>query len=138
MRFSDTAAITVTSVIRRLPLIAIGLIAVLAGVFHERTASGAAPSPTKGVVLINTNLGLENGNAAGTGIVLTKTGEVLTNNHVISGATMIKVTVPSTRKTYVADVMGYDITDDVALLKLEGASNLATATIGSSASLKVG
>src|SRR5262249_20153886 len=91
-----------------------------------------------GVVLINTNLGLENGNAAGTGIVLTKSGEVLTNNHVISGATTIKVTVPATRRTYTADVMGYDITDDVALLKLEGASNLATATLGSSSTLKIG
>jgi S1-C subfamily serine protease len=124
--------------IRRVPLVAVVALAVLAGIVHEHTASGAPPSPTKGVVLINTNLGLEQGNAAGTGIVLTKNGEVLTNNHVISGATTIKVTVPSTRRTYTADVMGYDITDDVALLKLEGASNLATASLGSSSSLKIG
>jgi S1-C subfamily serine protease len=109
-----------------------------AGKAHAASTATPTPSPTKGVVLVNTNLGLENGSAAGTGIVLTKTGEVLTNNHVISGATSIKVTVPATKRSYVADVIGYDMTDDVALLKLEGATNLATATIGNSAKVKVG
>ena len=114
-------------------------LAVLAGAGKAHAASTpATSSPTKGVVLVNTNLGLENGTAAGTGIVLTKTGEVLTNNHVIAGATSIKVTVPATRRSYVADVIGYDITDDVALLKLQGAKNLATATMGNSANVKVG
>jgi S1-C subfamily serine protease len=89
-------------------------------------------------VLITTNLALENGSAAGTGIVLTKSGQVLTNNHVIRGATTIKVIVPSPRHTYTATVAGYDIVDDVALLKVQGAANLATATRGNSAKLKVG
>lgn len=96
------------------------------------------PSPTRGVVLVNTNLALENASAAGTGIVLTKDGEVLTNNHVIRGATTIKVAVPATKKTYSATVVGYDIVDDIALLKLQGATNLATATRGNSATLKLG
>ena len=87
---------------------------------------------------MNTNLALENGSAAGTGIVLTKNGEVLTNNHVIAGATTIRVTVPATKRSYTADVLGYDIVHDVALLKLENASNIATATIGNSAKLAVG
>ena len=112
--------------------------AVLAGAAQGRAASAATPAPTKGVVLVNTNLGLQNGAAAGTGIVLTKTGEVLTNNHVIAGATSIKVTVPATKRSYVADVIGYDVTDDVALLQLENATNLATATMGNSAQVKVG
>lgn len=94
--------------------------------------------PTAGVVLINTNLGVEGGSAAGTGIVLTKTGEVLTNNHVIEGATTIKVTVPATNRTYTADVIGYDISDDVALIQLQAATNLTTATFGNSAKLKIG
>lgn len=98
----------------------------------------AATTPTKGVVIVNTNLALENASAAGTGIVLTKTGEVVTNNHVVAGATTIKVTVPATRQTYAATVVGYDITDDVALLQLQGATNLATATTGNSAKLKIG
>ena len=57
--------------------------------------------------------------AAGTGIVLTSNGEILTNNHVIDGATSIKVTVVSTGKTYTATVVGDDPTDDVAVLQLE-------------------
>ena len=60
------------------------------------------------------------------------------SNHVIAGATTIKVTIPATHKIYTADVLGYDPTDDIALLKLEGASNLATATTGNSAKLKIG
>jgi len=94
--------------------------------------------PTTGVVLVNTNLALQGATAAGTGIVLTKTGEVLTNNHVIAGATTITVTVPATKKTYTASVIGYDVTDDIALIKLQSATNLATATFGTSAKLKIG
>jgi S1-C subfamily serine protease len=124
-------------VIRRL-LPVVAALAVLVGAAFGGEAAAATPAPTKGVVLVNTNLALENGSAAGTGIVLTKNGEVLTNNHVIAGATTIKVTVPATKRSYTADVLGYDIVHDVALLKLENASNLATATIGDSAKLRVG
>jgi len=96
------------------------------------------PSPTRGVVLVKTNLALENASAAGTGIVLTKTGEILTNNHVIRGATTINVVVPATHRTYSASVVGYDIADDIALIQVQGATNLATATRGNSAKLKLG
>ena len=96
------------------------------------------PKATIGVVLVDTNLALQGATAAGTGIVMTKTGEVLTNNHVIAGATTITVTVPATKKTYTASVLGYDVADDVALLKLQGATNVATATFGKSAKLKLG
>jgi S1-C subfamily serine protease len=98
----------------------------------------AASPPTRGVALVNTNLGLVDSSGAGSGIVLSKTGEVLTNNHVIRGATTIKVKIPSSGRTYSATVLGYSIVDDVALLKLQGASNLATATRGNSAKLNVG
>jgi S1-C subfamily serine protease len=68
-----------------------------AGAAHATTTTTApAPKLTKGVVIVTTNLQYENAAAAGTGIVLTKTGEILTNNHVMRGATTIKVTVPST------------------------------------------
>jgi S1-C subfamily serine protease len=95
------------------------------------------PKPTTGVVLITTNLAYENANAAGTGIVLTKNGEIVTNNHVIRGATTINVVVPSTGRTYPATVLGYDIADDVALLKVS-ATNMATAARGNSSTVKIG
>ncbi len=90
-----------------------------------------------GVVVIDTNLAYQGNAAAGTGMVLTSSGEVLTNNHVISGATTVKVVVPKTGHTYTARVVGYDRTADVALLQLQGASNLKTVSI-SSAKLAVG
>jgi S1-C subfamily serine protease len=81
-----------------------------------------------GIVDVNTVLGLQSARAAGTGMVLTSTGEILTNNHVISGATSISVTVVATGATYKATVVGYDPTQDVAVLQAGGASGLATIT----------
>jgi S1-C subfamily serine protease len=102
-------------------------------------AKRASESPTgTGVVVINTNLRLEDTVAAGTGMVLTSSGRILTNNHVIAGATTIRVVVPNTTHRYAARVVGYDIADDVAVLQLRGARNLRTVTIGSSATLTVG
>jgi S1-C subfamily serine protease len=100
-------------------------------------ARGSAKPVGSGVVVIDTNLAYQGNAAAGTGMVLTSSGEVLTNNHVISGATTIKVLVPKTGKSYKARVLGYDRTADVALLQLQGASNLKTVSI-SSARLSVG
>ncbi len=90
------------------------------------------------VVDIDTNLAYQNAGAAGTGIVLSSTGEILTNNHVIRGASTIKVTDVGNRRTYSATVVGYDVSADVAVVKLEGASGLQTAAIGNSATVKVG
>jgi S1-C subfamily serine protease len=119
-----------------LRLIAAALVAV--GAFAGNAAAATkTTSFTQGVVLVTTNLAYENASAAGTGIVLTKSGEILTNNHVIRGATTIKVIVPA-GKTYTASVIGYDVSDDIALIKVNGATNLATATRGNSAALKVG
>ncbi len=94
-----------------------------------RARSGAS---SDGVVVIMTQLGFQGGAAAGTGMVLTSSGRVLTNNHVIAGATSVRVTVPKTHRSYTAHVVGYDVADDVAVLKLDGASGLATVTRGSS------
>ncbi len=88
-----------------------------------------------GVVVVETNLAYENGAAAGTGMVLTPSGQVLTNNHVIRGATAIKVVVPQAHRTYAARVLGYSVGADVALLQLKNASGLATIALGRSASL---
>lgn len=93
---------------------------------------------TRGLVNIYTVLGFQQSEAAGTGIVLTSSGEVLTNNHVISGATKITVQVVATGKSYTASVVGTDPADDVAVLQLSNAKNLATATIGDSSTVRVG
>jgi S1-C subfamily serine protease len=89
----------------------------------------ATAAESRGVVLIDTVLGYQDAAAAGTGIVLTSNGEVVTNYHVVEGATSIKVTIASTGKTYTATVVGHDQTDDVALLQLKGAAKLTTAKI---------
>src|SRR5262245_38349727 len=85
---------------------------------------------TDSVVTIYTKLGYQNSEAAGTGIVINPSGLVLTNNHVIRGATTLRVTVVGTGRTYSATVLGYSVAADVALLKLANASGLPTATIG--------
>jgi S1-C subfamily serine protease len=90
-----------------------------------------------GVVDINTVLGYQNGEAAGTGMVLTANGEILTNNHVVQGATKITVIVVSTGASYTATVVGTDPGDDVAVLQLSGASRLQVADF-STASAAVG
>jgi S1-C subfamily serine protease len=104
---------------------------------------GFAPHPaaaalSTGVVDVTTTLGYQNGSAAGTGIVLTSTGEILTNNHVIRGATDLRVIDPSTGRSYAATVVGYSVTRDIAVLQLTGASHLHTVTLGNSATVKVG
>jgi len=76
--------------------------------------------------------------AAGTGIVLTSNGTVLTNNHVIRGATSIKVTDVGNGRTYTAKVVGYDATKDVAVIQLQNASGLTTANLGDSSSVQTG
>jgi S1-C subfamily serine protease len=84
-----------------------------------------------GLVDVVTTLGYQGGKAAGTGMVLTSTGEVLTNNHVIDGATSIKATDTGNGRTYTAKVVGYDKTHDVAVLRLQNASGLQTVTLSS-------
>jgi S1-C subfamily serine protease len=98
----------------------------------------ATSSQLTGVVDIVTTVGFGQGEAAGTGIVLTSDGTILTNNHVISGSTSIKVTVLATGRTYTANVVGTSATNDIAVLRLEGAGGLATAPMGSSAGVTVG
>ncbi|GAA3614851.1 S1C family serine protease [Microlunatus ginsengisoli] len=86
----------------------------------------ATAAEAKGVVLINTKLSYAGAEGAGTGMILTSSGQVLTNYHVVEGATEIVVTVASTGKTYRARVIGHDQTHDIALLQLKNASGLDT------------
>ncbi|MGH9047782.1 MAG: S1C family serine protease, partial [Acidimicrobiales bacterium] len=74
----------------------------------------------------------------GTGMIVTASGEVITNNHVIDGAKSISVTLDGSSKSYTAEVVGAVPTDDVALLQIEGVSGLPTVTFGNSSTVAVG
>ena len=102
---------------------------------HGLDVSAIAAKVDPGVVDINTTLA--GGEAAGTGMVLTPDGLVLTNNHVIDGATSVTAQVAGTSKSYSADVLGYDASDDVALIQLKGASGLDTVSTGDSSKVQV-
>src|SRR6202007_1339473 len=65
-------------------------------------------------------------------------GEILTNNHVVNGATSVSVTDVGNGKTYKATVVGYDESQDIAVLQLSGASGLTTAATGNSSTVQVG
>lgn len=89
-------------------------------------APAAAVAVSSGLVDVVATLGYEGGFSEATGMVLTHSGEVLTNNHVISGATAVAVTDLGDRRTYRATVVGYDSSDDIAVLQLTKASGLTT------------
>lgn len=91
-------------------------------------SQAATAAESSGVALIDTELA-SGGEGAGTGMVLTSSGEVLTNYHVVEGAEQISVTLADTGRSYTATVLGSDESADVALLQLKGASGLSTVRI---------
>jgi len=101
-------------------------------------ASGVAVKVDPGVVDVTSVLGYQRGSLAGTGIVVKSSGEVLTNNHVIEGATSVTVTDVGNGRTYRAAVAGCDVSHDIAVLRLQGASGLKTVTFGDSSKVRVG
>lgn len=118
---------------------------------HASAAAPAVPAPpalvpdlaaiqsrvSPGVVDINAVLS-QSATAAGTGMLLTSTGEVLTNNHVIDGALQISVQLTTTGHTYAATVVGTDRVDDVAVIQIQGVSGLPTVPLGDSSTARVG
>jgi S1-C subfamily serine protease len=76
--------------------------------------------------------------AAATGMIISKSGMVLTNNHVINGSTDLTAKVVATGRQYPAKWLGYDKGSDVAVIQLLGASGLATIPVGDSRAVKVG
>lgn len=90
------------------------------------------------IVDVNVVLGYEGAKSAGTGIILSSDGVVLTNHHVVEGGTKITVRSVADNKTYEATVLGYDSTHDLALLKPKNASGLPVADLGDSSKVKVG
>ncbi len=119
-------------------LAAVALAAALAATGAGASIGGAAAPVEPGVVDVTARLGYQGVETIGTGMVVTPSGEVLTNNHVIRGATSISVSDADTGRTYPATVVGYDPAVDVAVLELKGASELPTVPFGSSAKARVG
>jgi S1-C subfamily serine protease len=97
-----------------------------------------ADAVTPGLVDVVSTIGYDGAEGAGTGEVLSSDGIVLTNHHVVAGATSIQVTDLGNGKTYTAKVLGYDRSHDIAVLKLSNASGLTTAPLGDSSTVSVG
>jgi S1-C subfamily serine protease len=106
------------------------------GAPSNMSAIAAAVDPA--LVDINVTLGYQSGQAAATGIVLNSSGLVLTNNHVVDGATALSATDVGNGQTYTATVLGYDRSHDIALIQLQNASGLKSAQIGDSSKVSVG
>lgn len=109
-----------------------------AGAAGHATHAARTAGKNVGIVDIYTTLGYLDGRAAGTGMILSRSGEVLTNNHVISGATDFKVVDVTTHRRYSATVVGYSVSRDVAVLQLAHASGLRTIRLGVAARVRVG
>lgn len=154
---ATVTAVSVLALLMSLALVLVGLVGLRAWVIARGTPAGTGlphvtatplPLPTatgtalpeqstgpvevtpaieRGVVLISAETPAEG--VAGTGMVLTPDGEVITNYHVVRSTQSITVTVAATGRRYQATVVGRDATADVALLRLAGASGLETVTI---------
>ncbi|MEU4079653.1 serine protease [Streptomyces venezuelae] len=99
------------------------------------TVAGVADAVSPSIVEISASS--NSGKSTGSGVIITSDGEIVTNNHVISGASEITVRL-SNGKTYQAEVVGTDPDKDLALIKLRGASGLKAATLGDSSKVRVG
>ena len=129
----------------------LAVLTLLAGVIAAPAPATPIPAPrapldqsallsqvVPGLVDINTTLSYQGAVGAGTGILLSPDGEVLTNNHVIEGATDITAVSLANSRTYPVDVIGFDRASDIALVRLRGATGLPTAILGTSSTLAVG
>jgi S1-C subfamily serine protease len=117
-----------------------GAIALTLAVTTAAAAVGSAAAADKpGVVDVKATLGYQSEVGVGTGILLTAAGEILTNNHIIRGATSVTVTDVDNGQIYPVTVVGYDVAHDVAVLKIKGTHPpLKTIALGSSSRVGVG
>ncbi|MER6414243.1 S1C family serine protease [Streptomyces humidus] len=102
-----------------------------------KTGDVATIAATVSPSVVEVSATLSNGTSTGSGVIITGDGEIVTNNHVVSGANSIKVTT-SDGTSYTAKVVGTDSKKDLALIKAVNASGLKPATLGNSDGVKVG
>lgn len=136
---------------RRLPGVLAAVLLLLAGVAAApATAAPATAAPATldqstllgqvvpSLVDISTNLSYQGALGSGAGILIDPAGDVLTNNHVIEGATEITAVSLANSRSYAVDVIGFDRASDIALIRLRGAEGLPVASLGTSSSVAVG
>ncbi len=117
------------------------LLALVAPSAPTALAQPGAPTPAaaeQGMVQINTIVQYQGVLGFGAGIVLSPDGIVLTNNHVIAGADTINATSVGNGQNFRAQLLGFDRTDDIAVLQLLGAGDVPTAPIGDSSQVGIG
>ena len=102
------------------------------------TVSGSVDQVDQAVVDVTSRLAGDQGIAAGTGMVIGSSGVVLTNNHVIEGAASVTVQIDGRGPQYTASVVGDDPVNDVAVLQMQGVSNLPTVTAADSSTVHIG
>ncbi|WP_020670956.1 S1C family serine protease [Amycolatopsis nigrescens] len=98
--------------------------------------SGVAAQVLPSVVQVNVQTA--RGTAIGSGVILSQDGKILTNAHVVEGASGDVTVTLSDGKKYQASVLGADPTADIAVLQAKNASGLTAAKLGDSSALKVG
>jgi S1-C subfamily serine protease len=108
---------------------------------HRRSSTSSSVGPSVGCVStrrrVTDRAGRErHAGGTGSGFAFTPDGYLLTNSHVVHGASAIRVAFPSGRE-FDADLIGEDAETDVALLRV-GGRDMPTATLGSSGQLRVG
>jgi len=119
------------------------------GPHDNASGSGASAAPLNpdavrkkvipGLVDIMSTIKYNSETAEGTGMIISASGLVLTNNHVIDGATSVRANlVTSSNQSFTARVVGYDAADDVALLQLQGGSGLTPVRFGNSSQVRLG
>lgn len=88
--------------------------------------------------VVSIQVAARGGTGAGTGVILSSKGEILTNAHVVEGAASVKVTLAGESQSRTAEIVGTDPSADLALLTIPGASGLPTVELGKSGNVAVG
>jgi S1-C subfamily serine protease len=126
--------------------------AVSAGVAASLMLSGCGGSPLQvgggaqsgsasagiSAAIVNINGTVPGGRIAGTGMVIAADGTVLTNNHVVAGTTALTAQIGAAGRVYDVTVVGVDPTQDVAVIRLQGAAGLSAVPLETSGVLNLG
>ncbi|MCU1498183.1 MAG: Peptidase [Acidimicrobiales bacterium] len=114
-----------------------------ANVANATTMLTSSESPVVGIAaklrpaIVELQIASNKGRSSGSGVILRSDGHILTNNHVIDGATTITVVMANGRQLK-AKLVGADPDTDIAVVKIDNAGELATAPLGTAGDLKVG